>query len=399
LPIALQYAKMHRMLSNTATEKLSHTFELGPIRPPSEANSLLIRATRNCPWNRCQFCPIYKGSKFELRSVEEIIKDIEAAKAISEGIKEVAWKMGRGDNVIEVAAMLANQLQYGQCVHNVARWLATGGKSAFLQDSNTLIMRTPELIQVITFLRKPFPSLNRVTTYGRSHTAARKSLAELKELKDAGLDRVHIGLETGYDPLLVFIEKGCTAKNHIEGGKKIKEAGISLCEYVMPGLGGKKMSQEHARETARVLNEIDPDYIRLRSLHITPAMPLWAKLQNGDFELQTEDEVVKEIGIFIENLQVTSYLKSDHTLNLLMEIEGKMPEDKEKCLNIINKYLSLPDEERLNFNFGSRAGLYNRLADLNDSYKHDKIEGAIKRLRAQGSNVEEAIFKLKDSFI
>jgi radical SAM superfamily enzyme YgiQ (UPF0313 family) len=387
------------MLSSTVTEKLSQTFELGPIRPPSEANSLLIRATRNCPWNRCQFCPIYKGSKFELRSVEEIIKDIEAAKAISEGINEIAWKTGHGDKVTEVAAMLSNQLQYGQCVHNVARWLAAGGKTAFLQDSNTLIMRTPELTQVLIFLRKTFPSLNRVTTYGRSHTAARKSLAELKELKDAGLDRVHIGLETGYDPLLVYIEKGCTAKNHIEGGKKIKEAGISLCEYVMPGLGGKKMSQEHARETARVLNKIDPDYIRLRSLHITPAMPLWTKLQNGDFELQTEDEVIKEIGLFIENLQVTSHLKSDHTLNLLMEIEGKMPEDKEKCLNIINKYLSLPDEERLNFNFGNRAGLYNRLADLNDSYKHDRIEEAIKRLRAQGSNVEEAIFKLKDSFI
>ena len=399
MPIPLQHAKIRRMLSYSVTEKLSHTFELGPIRPPSEAYSLLIRVTRNCPWNRCQFCPIYKGSKFGLRSVEEIIKDIEAAKAISEGIKEIAWKMGHGNKLIEVAAMLSNQLQYGQCVRNVAIWLGTGGKSAFLQDSNTLIMRTPELTQVITFLRKTFPSLNRVTTYARSHTAARKSLAELKDLKDAGLDRIHIGLETGYDPLLAYMEKGCTAKNHIEGGKKVKEAGISLCEYVMPGLGGKKMSQEHARETAKVLNEIDPDYIRLRSLHITPAMPLWTRLQDGDFELQTEDEVAKEIGVFIENLQVTSHLKSDHTLNLLMEVEGKMPEDKEKCLNIINKYLSLPDEERLNFKFGRRAGLYNRLADLSDSHKHDKIEQAIKRLRAQGSNVEEAIFKLKNSFI
>jgi radical SAM superfamily enzyme YgiQ (UPF0313 family) len=387
------------MLSYTVTEKLSHTFELGPIRPPSEAYSLLIRATRNCPWNRCQFCPIYKGHKFELRSVEEIIKDIEAVKAISEGLKEIAWKTGYGNKVLEVAAMFSNQPQYGQCVHNVALWLGTGGNSAFLQDSNTLIMRTPELTQVIAFLRKTFPSLNRVTTYGRSHTAARKSLAELKELKDAGLDRIHIGLETGYDPLLAYMEKGCTAKNHIEGGKKVKEAGISLCEYVMPGLGGQKMSQEHARETAKVLNEIDPDYIRLRSLHITPTMPLCTRLQNGDFELQTEDEVAKEIGIFIENLQVTSYLTSDHILNLLMEVEGKMPEDKGKCLNIINKYLSLPDEERLNFKFGRRAGLYDRLADLSDSYQHDKIEQAIKRLRAQGSNVEEAIFRLKDSFI
>ncbi|HEY4711508.1 MAG TPA: radical SAM protein [Dehalococcoidia bacterium] len=387
------------MLSQSVTEKLSHTFELGPIRPPSEAYSLLIRATRNCPWNRCQFCPIYKGRKFELRSVEEIIKDIEAAKAISEGIKEIAWKTGYGNKVLEVAAILSGQPQYGQCVYHVALWLGTGGKSAFLQDSNTLIMRTPELRQVIAFLRKTFPSLNRVTTYGRSHTAARKSLAELKELKDAGLDRIHMGLETGYDPLLAYMEKGCTAKNHIEGGKKVKESGISLCEYVMPGLGGQKMSQEHARETARVLNEIDPDYIRLRSLHITPTMPLWTKLQDGDFKLQTEDEIIKEVAVFIENLQVTSYLTSDHTLNLLMEVEGKMPEDKGKCLNIINQYLSLTDEERLNFNFGKRAGLYNRLADLSDSYKHDQIDQAIKRLRAQGSNVEEAIFKLKDSFI
>ena len=113
-------------------------------------------------------------------------------------------------------------------------------------------------------------------------------------------------------------------------------------------------------------------------------MPLWAKLQDGDFELQTEDEVVKEIAVFIENLEVTSYLKSDHILNLLMEVEGKMPEDKEECLNVINRFLSLPDEERLNFKVGRRAGLYNRLADLSDSYKHDKIEQAIKSLRVRG---------------
>jgi len=386
------------MLSHSVTEKLSQAFELGPIRPPSEAYSLLIRATRNCPWNRCQFCSVYKGSKFELRPVDEILRDIEAAKAISEGMKEIGWKMGYGNRVREVAAMLSNQPQYGQCLHNVALWLGTGGKSAFLQDSNTLIMRTPELIQVITFLRKTFPGLNRVTTYARSHTAARKSLADLKDIKNAGLDRIHIGLETGYDPLLAYMEKGCTAKNHIEGGKKVKEAGISLCEYVMPGLGGKKMSQEHALETARVLNEIDPDYIRLRSLHVSPIIPLWTRLQDGDFKLQTDDEVVKEIAVFIENLQVTSYLKSDHILNLLMEIEGRMPEDKERCLNIIDRYLSLSDEERLNFKVGRRVGLYNSLADLSDSYKHVHVEQAVNRLNAKGSDVEEAILSLKNSF-
>ncbi|MGQ9546334.1 MAG: radical SAM protein [Dehalococcoidia bacterium] len=331
--------------------------------------------------------------------MEEIIKDIEAVKAISEGIREIAWKSGYGDRVKEVATMLATRPQYGQCVYNVSLWLAAGGKSAFLQDSNTLIMRTPDLVQVISFLRKTFPSLERVTTYGRSHTAARKSVAELRALKDAGLDRIHIGLESGYDPLLAYMEKGCTARNHIEAGKKVKEAGISLCEYVMPGLGGKRMSQDHARETAKVLNEIDPHFIRLRTLHVTPSMPLWAKVQDGNFELQTEDEVVRETGIFIESLQVNSYLTSDHILNLLMEVEGKMPEDKEKCLEVINKYLSLSDEERLNFRLGRRAGYYAGLADLNDGYKHHKVEQAIKRLREQGTNIEEMIFKLKDNFL
>ncbi len=381
------------------TEKLTHTFELGPVRPPSEAYSLLIRATRNCPWNKCRFCPIYKDSKFELRPVAEILKDIEAAKTISDGINELSWRMGYGNGIREMAAMLLNQPQYGQCAHNVALWLYAGGESAFLQDSNTLIMRTPELIQVIAFLRQTFPTLNRVTSYARSHTTARKSLEELKELKDVGLDRIHTGLESGCNSVLAYMQKGCTAEQHIKGGVKVVQAGISLCEYVMPGLGGRKMSQEHVRETAKALNEINPDYIRLRSLHISPSMSLWSKLQEGDFELQTEDEVVEEIGNFINNMEVTSYLKSDHILNLLMEVEGKMPEDKENCLNIINQYLSLPQEERLNFRLGKRVSYYEKLADLNDSYKHYKIDEAIKHIRAEGESVDNVILKLKGSFI
>lgn len=387
------------MLNHLDTKKLSHTFELGPIRPPSEAYSLLIRATRNCPWNKCLFCPVYKGTKFELRTVDEIRQDIEAAKSITEGISEIAWKMGHGGSIKDVAAMLYQQPEYGQCVHNVALWLFTGGKSAFLQDSNSLIMRTAELVQVITFLRETFPDLDRVTTYGRSHTAARKSLEELSELKTAGLDRIHIGLESGYDPALAYMQKGATAEQHINGGRNIVEAGISLCEYVMPGLGGKKMSQEHARETARVLNEINPAFIRLRSLHAHPIMPLWSKIQDGDFELPTEDEMVEEIGILIDNLQVASYLKSDHTLNLLMEIEGKMPRDKQKCLGIINEYLRLPEEERLNFKFGRRTGYYQQLSDLKDSYMHQKVDHAIRQIRASGENMDEVLSRAKDGII
>jgi len=387
------------MLSHLDTEKLRRTFELGPIRPPSEAYSLLIRATRNCPWNKCLFCPVYKGTKFELRGVDEIRRDIEAAKSIAEGIRETAWKTGYGGSTREVAAMLYQQPEYGQCVRNVALWLFAGGKSAFLQDSNSLIMRTAELVPVVAFLRETFPSLDRVTTYGRSHTAARKSLEELKELKSAGLDRIHIGLESGYDPVLAYMQKGAGAEQHINGGRKVVETGISLCEYVMPGLGGRKMSLEHARQTARVLNEINPDYIRLRSLHVNPVMPLWAKIADGDFEPLTEDEVVEEIGVLIENLEVTSYLKSDHILNLLMEVEGKMPQDKPTCLGIIREYLSLPEEERLNFKLGRRVGYYQQLADLKDSYRHDKVDRAIRQLRAEGENVDEVLSRAKDGFI
>ena len=392
-------ARIPAMIDQPLTDKLGRRFELGPIRPPSEAYSLLIRATRNCPWNRCLFCPVYKDTRFELRPLAEIIEDIRSVEAISEGIREMAWRSGYGSSVKELAAALCNQRQHGPCVGHVAMWLAMGGKSAFLQDSNTMIMRTADLTQVIAVLRRTFASIARVTTYARSHTAARKSVAELRELRDAGLDRVHIGLETGYDPLLAYMEKGCTARNHIDGGRKVKEAGISLCEYVMPGLGGRKMSREHARETARVLNEIDPDYIRLRSLHVAPPMPLWTRLEQGDFELQTEDEVVQEIAILIENLQVTSHVKSDHTLNLLMEVQGRMPDDKERCLGIIQTYLSLPESERLNFRVGRRLGLYSRLSELNDESRHDSVKKAIERLRSGGSDVDERLLSVKNSFI
>jgi len=381
------------------TKEQPASFEIGPIRPPSEAHSLLIRITRNCPWNRCQFCNLYKGTKFELRSVEEIRKDIETAKAISDSIKATAWKTGYGGRTGELAGMLLNQAQLEQCVSSVALWLWAGGEHAFLQDSNSLIMRTTDLMQVISFLKQCFPSINRITTYARSHTSAKKSLEELKELEEVGLSRIHTGLESGCDAVLDYMQKGTTAEQHIRGGRKVVGSGISLSEYVMPGLGGRKMSSQHIKETARVLNEINPDFIRLRSLAVRSDMPLWSMVESGDFELQTDDEVVEEIGSLISELQVTSELASDHIVNLLPEVEGKMPEDREKCLNIISDYLGLPDHARLNFRLGRRIGYYEKLSDLNNSYKHGKIDEAIKHIRSDGRNVDEVITRLKDNFI
>ena len=374
-------------------------FELGPIRPPSEAFSLLIRVTRNCPWNRCRFCPIYKGAKFQLRTVEEIKQDIGTARAIQDRIKELAWKSGRGDSLREFAAVMCHNPP-NDAYRNVALWMYAGGKHAFLQDANTLIMRTGELVEVIRFLKETFPSINRVTSYARSKTAAKRTVAELAELHEAGLSRLHVGLESGYDPVLKFMDKGVTAADHIVGGKNVVASGISLCEYVILGMGGRKMWREHATETARVLNEINPDFIRARTLTIDERMSLYDDVASGSFFRQTDDEVVAEEKLLIENLECHAYFASDHMINLLAEVEGKLPEDKEKMLAVINRFQGLAAEDRANFKLGRRLGLYNRIDDLKDFHRHEEVSKAIDRLSQDGDgNIDEVVFGLMARYI
>jgi hypothetical protein len=383
----------------TTVKLPDYSVELGPIRPPSEAYSLLVRVTRNCPWNRCQFCDIYKGQKFELRPADDVIKDIGTAKAIRDKIKELVSEAGTGDNVREVAAAIYNQYQYNAMLRNVSLWMWAGSKSAFLQDANTLIMRTPDLVKVISFLKQTFPELDRITSYARSKTAAKKTVEELKRLRNAGLSRLHIGMESGSDKVLEFMQKGVTAEEHIKGGRNVKEAGISLSEYIMPGLGGRKMSAEHSTETARVLNAINPDFIRIRSLYMTHTMPLWSALECGDFHLQTEDEVIEELGSLIEKLEVTSKVKSDHIMNLLPDIDGKFPEAKEACLSVIKRYLSLSSSDRLNYRLGRRAGYYDSLNELANISKKQKVEDAIKAINDRDDEtVEDVISRLKSGF-
>ena len=382
-------------MTGTSTEY----FELGPIRPPSEAFSLLIRVTRNCPWNRCKFCPIYKEAKFQLRSVEEIKQDIRTARAIQDKIKELAWKSGRGDSIKEFAAMVCNNPP-NDAYRNVALWMYAGGKHAFLQDANTLIMKTGELVEVIKFLKETFPGINRITSYARSKTAARKSVAELVQLREAGLSRLHIGLESGYDPVLQLMDKGVTAADHIVGGRNVVASGISLSEYVILGMGGRKMWREHALETARVLNEINPDFIRARTMTINDRMPLHNDLESGIFIRETDDEIVAEEKLLIENLECHSRFVSDHMINLLQEVEGDLPEDKEKMLAIISRFQELPPEERDNFKLGRRLGIYNRLDDLNDARRHEEVRQVMDRLGQDGGgDIDEVIFNLMARFI
>ena len=215
--------------------------EQGPIRPPSEAQSLLLRVTRNCSWNNCEFCHIYKGKKFSLRTVEEVKKDIDAIQAIVSEIQSLSWNMGFGGeiNAAVVRSVLHGPRPYPEGYRSIILWLYRGGENVFLQDANNLAHRTKDLVEILTYLKKAFPTVQRITTYSRARTIARKSLEELQALHDAGLSRIHVGLESGYDPLLKLVQKGVTAKELIDAGQKVKQSGISLSEYIMPGLGRK----------------------------------------------------------------------------------------------------------------------------------------------------------------
>lgn len=351
-----------------------YSFEIGSIRPPSEGGSfsLLIRATRNCPWNRCTFCygSAYNHARFELRAVDEIKADIESVRAIGDEIKALSWKLGCAGKLEPLAAILQSSLLYGKdvghlaadeisnfhCVINVFNWLNSGGKTVFLQDADTPVMRTHQLVEVIRYLKETFPSIERVTSYARSKTIARKKPEELNQLHQVGLSRLHIGFETGDDELLSYVDKGVTAEEQILAGKKALEAGFELSEYVMPGLGGKSRWIQHAENTARVLNEINPHFIRMRPFVPGRNTPMFEAYQKGEFELTSPHERLQEIRLMIENLEVTSRFCFDHNRNpsywvgnrliplLKQDYDGyKLPEEKEVMLELIDKGLQFDE--------------------------------------------------------
>ena len=380
------------------------SFEQGPIRPPNEARSLLLRVTRNCPWNQCLFCPVYKRSKFSLRTVEEIKEDIQTAKDAADEIKALSWKLGfSGEVNDQVISAIFNSPNYSNAYRSIAIWLYYDTGACFLQDADNLVMKSQDLVEVLNFLREKFPQITRVTTYSRSRTIVRKSVESLKAIRKAGLDRVHVGLETGYDPLLKLMKKGVTGAQHVEAGRKVLEAGMELSEYVMPGLGGQDLWKEHATATAKVLNQINPHFIRLRSLRVPDRVPLSEKLKDGEFQMQTDDMLAEEVKLFIQTLDgITSMVTSDHIMNLLEEVSGKLPEDKEKMLEVIKRYQELPDSERLIYRVGRRGGAYRSTDDLKrDPVAYEKIKNLVEDLEAKGGEeeIEKFITGLVDQYI
>jgi len=382
------------------TDETYQGFEQGPIRPPSEAHSLLIRVTRNCPWNRCTFCPVYKGSRFSVRSVDHVKKDIDAVHTSIQMIRDMADENGRIRRA-EMRSAVGNYEQSDPGAFNAAlNWFAGGMNSIFIQDANSLIIKPHDFIEILIHLKNRFPRVERITSYARSHTIARIKDSDLEKIKDAGLNRIHIGLESGSDTVLKMAKKGVTQATHVKAGLKVKKAGMELSEYIMPGLGGRAYSRIHALETADALNQINPDFIRLRTLAIPNSVELFDDWEAGRFEKCTDLEMAQEILLLIESLNgITSVVKSDHILNLFETVEGTLPQDKESMLEIIRTFLEMEPQRQCVYQVGRRLGFFSRISDMDSPHRLKKAEKACRQFGITAKNVDEVIDELMKRFI
>ena len=278
----------------------------GPIyRPPSEANSLLVQATIGCPHNRCTFCMVYKnGPRYRERPVADIIADLDQARTLH----------------------------------------GSGIRTLFFPAGNTIAMQTDGLCRICAHAHQLFPHLERITVYGSSQYIHRKGPDELKRLADAGLSRIHVGLESGDDVILRLIKKGTTARQQVEAGQWTLAAGIELSLYVVLGIGGKHRTVPHASRTADVLNRIAPDFIRLRTFVPKVDTPLLKMVESGAFEMLGPHGVLREAATMIRLLDAPSQLTSDHYTNYI-NLEGRLPGCRNRLLDQIDEACKRPETD------------------------------------------------------
>jgi len=360
--------------------------EQGPIRPPSEAESLLLRVTRNCPWNQCTFCGLYKGETFSVRPVEDVLRDIDSVRSVIDDLQK--------GEIRDSSAV--DRWSY----HTAKAWFENGMTSVFLQDANSLIIDPDDLIRILTAVRENFPQVERITSYARSQTIAKISVKDLSRLREAGLNRIHIGMESGSDLILKKIKKGVDKETHIKAGLKVKQAGIELSEYIMPGLGGVEYSEENAIETASALNGIDPDIIRIRTLALPDQTGLAADMRNGLFSRAGDVRIIREMILLLESLDgIHSTIISDHIINLLPEVEGRLPDDKKYMLSVMKNFLALDDVEKMIYIIGRRLGIMRGLHDLNSDSRRRYALDFILQNHVEPSNAEAFAAELMKRYI
>lgn len=260
-------------------------------RPPSEAYSLIVQATVGCSHNKCTFCNMYKDKKFKIRKIEDIAEDLKMARE-----------------------------QYGRI------------KRVFLADGNALVMKTKDIKSILSTINELFPGCERTGIYATPADVLRKSQNELRDLKESGIGIIYLGLESGSSEILRSVKKGALPEDMINAAKAVKESGIKLSVTLISGLGGRKKWEEHALESARVLNAMDPDYLGLLTLLIEPGTELYEHVTQGRFELLNPKEIMIETAKLIENLELTNCIfRSNHASNYIA-LGGTLPSDKERLL-------------------------------------------------------------------
>ena len=281
-------------------------YEGAIYRPPSEAGSLILQVTIGCSHNRCIFCVSFMTKKFRERKMDEILEDIKSASAQYKGVRRV-----------------------------------------FLADGDALVMDTAKLLTILDALYGSFPYLERVGIYGSPQDLLHKTHEELVSLREAGLQIVYLGVETGNEELLAWIRKGAAREQVIEAGRKAKAAGLILSATVINGLGGREKMAEHAYDTATILNEIDPDYLGLLTLMVCEGTPLGRMVEKGKFVLPEPLEILAEIEMMLKPLELTNCVfRCNHASNYL-PLKGTLPGDKEHLLQALGSVLHSGDSSRL----------------------------------------------------
>jgi radical SAM superfamily enzyme YgiQ (UPF0313 family) len=254
-------------------------------------------------------------------------------------------------------------------------------------------MKTEELVALLTFLKEKFPELKRISSYGRAQTMIRKSAQEMQDICQAGLNKLYCGMESGSDKVLKKVNKGATAADITTAGIRAKQAGMSISEFIILGLGGQELWEEHASETARVLSEINPHFIRVLTIGVKPGSGLLRQMEAGEYTLQTEKNIIEEQRLLIENLNgITSHYANHHAVDLLTEARGQFPQDKPRLLAIMDRYLSLSEEDRIHFTLGKRLGIYERLDDMRLSHLHKQVDARLLKIRADYPGQMEGVF-------
>lgn len=337
------------------TGERTGTFRIGPIRPPSEATSLLLQVTNGCTWNKCRFCRIYRHTKFKAYSADSIRRDIDTMVLYAQRARRHRDSSGRWDIDSLNREIMMSKGDERQCFYMVANWLVNGGENVFLQDGNTTALSSGRITDVLVYLRQAFPGIKRITSYGRAENLSRISAEEFAELKAAGLDRIHSGFESGSDAVLSLINKGTTAQQEITAGRNIKAGGIELSVYFMPGIGGRNLTAENPEGMAEVINSISPDFVRIRTAVVKPGTELYDDFLTGKYTLCSDDEKILEIRRLIEASETEdTVLVSDHIINLLQQVSGRLDTDRNRMLGIIDGYLGMPEEERVMFRLARR---------------------------------------------